>query len=136
MAKANKLAQLVQSLMANNPHIDAAAVVSLDGLVLASHMSRHLDADRLGAISAALLSLGARASEELGRGGLDQVLVKGELGYVIMIQSGANACLTVVTQATAKLGMVFLDVKQKARQIEAIMLPPPVSSPGGQAASG
>ncbi|MGV6818072.1 MAG: roadblock/LC7 domain-containing protein [Thiotrichales bacterium] len=122
MARANKLDQLVQSLMTGNSQVDIAAVISLDGLVLASQMSRHVDSDRLGALSAALLSLGERASEELGRGGMEQVLVKGELGYVIMIRCGDHACLSVVTQATAKLGMIFLDVKRKAREIEAVML--------------
>lgn len=121
--------------MTNNSRVDVAAVMSLDGLVLASQMSRHVDTDRLGALSATLLSLGERTSEELGRGSMEQVLVKGELGYVIMIRCGANACLTVVTQATAKLGMIFLDVKQKARQIEAIMLASGAPSRNGHSAA-
>ena len=45
-------------------------------------------------MSAALLSLGARVARELDRGTLEQVLVKGDNGYVLMLQAGNDAVLT------------------------------------------
>jgi predicted regulator of Ras-like GTPase activity (Roadblock/LC7/MglB family) len=68
-------------------------------------------------MSAAMLSLGDRTAQELGRGTLDQVLVKGDEGYVLMIHAGPDAVLTVLAKATARLGLVFLDVKRAAESI-------------------
>ena len=65
-------------------------------------------------MSAALLSLGARVARELERGTLEQVLVKGDNGYVLMLQAGNDAVLTVLASTQAKLGLIFLDAKRAA----------------------
>jgi predicted regulator of Ras-like GTPase activity (Roadblock/LC7/MglB family) len=57
-----------------------------------------------------MLSLGERISTELGRGMLEQVMVKGENGYVILTAVGEEAVLTVLARKEAKLGLIFLDV--------------------------
>ena len=64
--------------------IEAAAVVSVDGLIMASALPRDVEEDRVSAMSAAMLSLGERIAIELGRGTLDQVFIRGEQGYVLL----------------------------------------------------
>ena len=64
---------------------------------------------------------GDRTARELARGGLDQVLIKGEKGYVLMVQAGADAVLTVMAKPNAKLGLVFLDVRRAADAISRIL---------------
>jgi predicted regulator of Ras-like GTPase activity (Roadblock/LC7/MglB family) len=76
-----------------------------------------LDEDRVGAMSAALLSLGDRTAKELARGGLDQVLIKGDKGYILMTHAGDDAVLTVLAKPQAKLGLIFLDVKRAAESV-------------------
>jgi predicted regulator of Ras-like GTPase activity (Roadblock/LC7/MglB family) len=56
---------------------DQVGVVSSDGLIMAALLPSGLDEDRLGAMSAAMLSLGSRTAQALARGELEQVLVKG-----------------------------------------------------------
>jgi predicted regulator of Ras-like GTPase activity (Roadblock/LC7/MglB family) len=73
-----------------------------------------MDEDRIGAMSAALLSLGDRATRELVRGNLERVLLQGERGYVIMSAAGEEAVLTVLARPNAKLGLIFLDIKRAA----------------------
>ena len=68
-------------------------------------------------MSAAMLSLGDRTSQELARGALDQVLIRGNNGYVLMTHAGDEAVLTVLARPNAKLGLIFLDVKRAAEQI-------------------
>ena len=68
-------------------------------------------------MSAAMLSLGDRTAKELARGDLEQVLVKGDEGYVLMTYAGKEAVVTVVAKPTAKLGLIFLDVKRAAESI-------------------
>ncbi len=121
MTKAEKLDELLRLLAGTSADIEATAIISTDGLVMASRVPGAIDDDRLGAISAAMLSLGDRAASELGRGALEQVLVKGEQGYIMLIHAGPDSVLTVLTRSTAKLGLIFLDIKRVARQVALVL---------------
>lgn len=90
--------------------VEASAVVSVDGLIMASALPAGIEEDRVAAMSAAMLSLGERIASELGRGTLEQVYIKGEKGYVILMAVGEEAVLTVLARDNAKLGLVFLDM--------------------------
>jgi hypothetical protein len=100
----------LRDLQANSQAVEAAAVVSVDGLSMASSMPADVEEDRVAAMSAAMLSLGERIASELGRGKLDQVYIKGEKGFVILMAVGTEAVLTVLARGDAKLGLVFLDM--------------------------
>src|SRR6187402_1544474 len=71
----------LRDLQATTPEIEASAVVSVDGLIMASSLPVGVEEDRVSAMSAAMLSLGERISNELGRGALEQVYIKGDDGY-------------------------------------------------------
>ena len=73
------------------------------------------------AMSAAMLSLGERISNELGRGSLDQVYVKGEHGFVILMSVGEEAVLTVLAREQAKLGLIFLDMSRAVKELEKLV---------------
>jgi predicted regulator of Ras-like GTPase activity (Roadblock/LC7/MglB family) len=109
--------QVLDELNSSSTDIEASALISTDGLMIASALPQGADEDRIGAMSAAMLSLGERAARELSRGGLERVLLQGERGYVIMSASGAEAVLTVLAKANAKLGLVFLDIKRAAEAL-------------------
>lgn len=108
---------ILQKLNGSSAEIEASAVMSIDGLVIASLLPKNMDEDRLGAMAAAMLSLGERTAEELARGELEQVLIKGKKGYVFMTHAGTDTVLCVVTTAEAKLGLIFLDAKRSAEAI-------------------
>lgn len=74
------LTNILAQLNSTSADIQASAVISIDGLMMAALLPAGLDQDRMGAMSAALLSLGARVARELDRGTLEQVLVKGDNG--------------------------------------------------------
>jgi predicted regulator of Ras-like GTPase activity (Roadblock/LC7/MglB family) len=73
-----------RNIQAASPDIDASAVVSVDGLIMASSLPAEVEEDRVSAMSAAMLSLGERIASELGRGGLEQVYIRGGSGYVLL----------------------------------------------------
>src|SRR4030066_1478781 len=100
----------LRELQASSPDTEASAVVSVAGLSIASALPREVEEDRVSAMSAAMLSLGERISSELGRGSLEQVYVRGEKGYVILMSVGQDAVLTALVSERAKLGLVFLDM--------------------------
>jgi uncharacterized protein len=102
----------LRDLRVSTPDIEASAVVSLDGLIIASDLPADVEEDRVSAMSAAMLSLGERIAGELGRGMLDQVYIRGSNGYVILMSVGEEAVLTSLARQEAKLGLVFLDMRR------------------------
>lgn len=117
----NKLLEALRGLLAKSQDIDSAAVVSLDGFVMAAVLPQGYEEDRLGAMSAALLSLGERTAQELGRGDLAQVFVEGTQGYVFLLAAGHEAVLNAVVKRGSKLGLVLYDIRDTARRIAAII---------------
>jgi len=107
----------LQTLKHSMPEIEAAAVVSLDGLIIASALPTEMSEDRVAAMSAAILSLGESISKEMGRGSLEQVFTKGAGGYIILITLGEHAGLTVLTNDQAKPGLVFLEMRRAAEDL-------------------
>ncbi len=103
------------------PEIQATAVVSVDGLAIASILQEGSEEDRVAAMSAAMLSLGDRISSELGRGVLEQVHIKGEKGYVVLMAIGEDAVLTVMANETAKLGLIFLEMRRASDDLKQLI---------------
>jgi hypothetical protein len=102
----------LRELQASSPDIEASAIVSVDGLSIASALPQGVEEDRVSAMSAAMLSLGERIASELGRGSLEQVYIKGEKGYVVLMSVGQDAVLTALAREQAKLGLIFLDMRR------------------------
>lgn len=113
-SRTDQMVERLRDLQGTTPEIEASAVVSVDGLIMASALPAGVEEDRVSAMSAAMLSLGERIAGELGRGMLDQVYVKGEDGYVILMSVGEEAVLTTLVRANAKLGLIFLDMRRSA----------------------
>ena len=111
-SKIEKIMEVLKDLESTTPDIEASAVVSDDGFIIASVLPDDIDEDRVGAMSATMLALGERAAGELERGELEQTFVKGKDGYVIMSFVGETAVLTTIASKNAKLGLVFLEMKR------------------------
>lgn len=119
--KAEMLTSVLTELNGTSADIEASGIISTDGLMMASVLPAGMDEDRVGAMSAAMLSLGDRTAQELNRGNLEQVLIKGARGYVLMTYAGNEAVLTVLAKPNAKLGLIFLDVKRAAESISEML---------------
>ncbi len=120
-SKVKELMDLLGDLEALTPDIEASAVMSVDGFVIASVLPEDAGRDRAAIISAAMLSLGERAVQELACGELSEVHIKGESGHVVIMASGKTAVLTALARKDADLGLVFSGMKKAAREITEIM---------------
>ena len=120
-SKSDALKTILNTLSSSSGDIEASAVVSTDGLMIASNFPAGMDEDRVAAMSAALLAMGERSAAELNRGGLEQVFIKGEKGNLVMLAAGHEGVLTTLTSPRAKLGLVFLDMKRAAEEIARII---------------
>ena len=116
-SRTERMVARLRDLQSGTPDIEASAVVSVDGLIMASALPADVEEDRVSAMSAAMLSLGERIASELGRGLLDQVYIRGSAGYVFLSAVGQDAVLTVLARSDAKLGLIFLDMKRAAEDL-------------------
>jgi predicted regulator of Ras-like GTPase activity (Roadblock/LC7/MglB family) len=116
-SRSEQMVERLRNMQAAAPDIEASAVVSVDGLIMASALQQGVEEDRVSAMSAAMLSLGERISSELGRAGLEQVYIKGDAGSIVLTSIGEEAVLTAMARQDAKLGMIFLEMRRAAEDI-------------------
>jgi len=115
------LTSQLQDLQASSTDVEASAIVSVDGLIIASALPATVEEDRVSAMSAAMLSLGERIAGELSRGQLTQVYIKGNHGYILLTAVGEEAVLTVLARKEAKLGLIFLDMRRAAEDLATLL---------------
>lgn len=111
-SRTDLLLERLRELQASTGDVEAAAIVSVDGLSMASFLPPGIEEDRVSAMSAAMLSLGERIATELSRGTLEQVVVRGTNGLVILTSVGEEAVLTVLARKDAKIGLILLEVNR------------------------
>jgi len=116
-SRTQQMVDRLRELQASSPDIEASAIVSVDGLSIASALPHGVEEDRVSAMSAAMLSLGERISGELGRGGLEQVYIKGDSGFILLTAVGEEAVLTALARQEAKLGLIFLEMRRAAEDL-------------------
>jgi predicted regulator of Ras-like GTPase activity (Roadblock/LC7/MglB family) len=120
-SRADEMVKRLREMQAATPEIEASAVVSVDGLTIASALPADVEEDRVSAMSAAMLSLGERIASELKRGVLEQVYIRGDNGYVILSAIGEDAVLTALAREEAKLGLIFLEMRRAAEDLSELV---------------
>jgi predicted regulator of Ras-like GTPase activity (Roadblock/LC7/MglB family) len=117
---ASRLRSVLRALQVSQPEIEAAAVISSDGLIVASVLGPQTDADRYAAMCAALLALSERASREAQRGDLQMVLVQGDQGAMLLVRAIDDQVLAVAASPKANLGMVFNQARKTAAALPSL----------------
>lgn len=117
-----KLESILQNLVTSTSDVQGAALVSPDGLPLASTLPSGMDEERVSAMSAAMLSLGERIGNELARGTIDRLYVEGDKGYGILTSCGEEAVLLVLASKAAKQGLLMLEIKRVTGELKAALL--------------
>ncbi len=107
----------LNKLLGAIPEVTSAAIVSAEGLPIASALPQGVDETRIAAMSAALLSLSKKAIIEMSKGDFDQLYIKGSEGYLLVMQAGPNAVLTVSTSKDVGLGLILLDCRRTCEKI-------------------
>jgi uncharacterized protein len=111
-------------LQRSSPEILAAALISQDGLVIASALKTEQSSERISAMSASILSLGEQIGKETDLGKLEQVHIQGETGHVVLMAVGEKAVLTTVVEAQAKMGIILMDMRHATDDLLKILLRP------------
>jgi predicted regulator of Ras-like GTPase activity (Roadblock/LC7/MglB family) len=120
-SRSDQMVSRLREMQITTPDIEASAVVSVDGLTIASALPPGVEEDRVSAMSAAMLSLGERIASELGRKGLEQVYIHGDKGHVYVFAIGEEAVLTVLCREQARQGMVLLEMRRAAEDLSKLV---------------
>jgi predicted regulator of Ras-like GTPase activity (Roadblock/LC7/MglB family) len=118
--KIDKITKLLKKMELSSG-LSASAVISREGLPITSAMPSDVNEEIVGAMTAAMLSLGERAVDELTRGNLEQLFVKGNAGYLIIMSAGPSAVLVALAPESALLGLIFLDMKRTSQQVAELL---------------
>ena len=117
----DQLDEVLNNFERNVPHVEATAIVSTDGLVIASRLPDRVEEDRVGAMGAAILSISTRSGEELNRGEMRRVLIEGTNGYLLIRSIGEFAILVALVDKKVRLGMLFYECKKCIAQLNEIL---------------
>lgn len=117
-----KLRHILQNFVSTTPDVRGAAMVTTDGLPLASSLPGGMDEERVSAMSAAMLSLGERIGRELATGGMDRVYVQGHEGFSILTTCGDDALFLILANKEAKEGILILEMKRTLAELKPALM--------------
>lgn len=112
-----RIGSILKELRSGLQDVEAAVLISNDAMALASDISDEADEEMISALSASVLSMGERAARDLKRGKLEQVYIKGDEGYLLMVHCGPDALLSLLVRPEAKLGVIFMEAKRTADEL-------------------
>lgn len=112
-----KLAEILRGLQRRDYNIQASAVVSKDGLIVASILPREVPQDRVAVTAAAIVAQAQSATSDLVRGNFQDIFIRGEGGYICVTKAGETAYLLTLAKGTAMLGSILLELKKTADEI-------------------
>lgn len=121
MSRVDSLNRILRSLQSASPDVEACALISEDGLMIASALPQHVDETRVAGMTATLSSLGTRAATELERGDVQEVCVRGADGYAVMMTSGSGTLLLSLASKQARLGLIFLDMRRAIDDLRRVL---------------
>lgn len=115
---------LVARFAQNTAGAIAAIAVSADGLLIASssELARQ-NADRLAAISSAMLGLANGVSESHPLGEPDKVIIELEHGYLLVCTISIGCSLGVLASKEASLGTIAYEMAMFANRAGAVLTP-------------
>jgi len=119
--RSQEIQQALEKLKATSADIEAAALVSQEGFIVASVLSENLEEERLAALTAAFQGLADRSAEELGKGKPRQFFLWADLGYIVVMEVSQDAFLTVLSSRFGKPGMLLLDMRRGVEKIRTLL---------------
>lgn len=113
----DRVTQRLRRLRHGLPEIQAAFVLTAEGLPVASVTRIGVDEDMVAAASAALLGQGRKAARILQQGRLHQMVIQGSRQDFVIAGGPGDAVLAAVLEKGANLGLVAVDVQRAAAEV-------------------
>lgn len=120
-SRTERITEILRGIRISSPDVIGAAVVSIEGFIIAAVAPSEIDEELVGGMAAALLGVGERISSELMRASMEQTYVKSEKGYVILNAVGTEAVLVLLVTKEAKLGLIFLELRRTIGELAKVL---------------
>ena len=101
--------------------VEASAIVSRDGLLIASDIPQNVNAEAFAAMTATMLGAAETATSELGKGVPDRVIVEGNEAKIIACGAGGKALLVLMANPNANLGLVLLEMSKASEKVKELL---------------
>lgn len=114
--KRDQIEEILREVEKENTDIRASAVVTKDGLLLASALPDGTDARNVSAMAAAIHSASGRAIKSLTKGDLHEVMANSDKGMVLCRSVGTGV-LIAITKEEPNLGWVRMELDKAVVKI-------------------
>jgi predicted regulator of Ras-like GTPase activity (Roadblock/LC7/MglB family) len=116
--KAAVLQKILTKWQENSEEIQGAAVVTLEGLTLASHVAQGgVTGEQLAALTASIYRVGIKGVKALRRGSLRELYLKGDQGTMHLYCIDSIAILSVMARPDANMGMVHIESREQCKRV-------------------
>jgi uncharacterized protein len=119
--RTDRINEALRGLRMVSVDIIGAAVINMDGFIIASVLPTEVDEELIGGMAASILGVGERIASDLMRAEMEQVYVRSPKGYVIVNAISEDAALILLVTREAKLGLIFLELKRSVNELLRIM---------------
>jgi uncharacterized protein len=116
-----ELSHLFQALRREVPSVAGLALVSSDGCVVHQDWHDAMEADKAGAITAALLGLGKKAIDVCSAGEFQTVVVQSTTSAICVYGAGEEAVLMALLTGHAELGLLNYQARATCRLIALLL---------------
>jgi predicted regulator of Ras-like GTPase activity (Roadblock/LC7/MglB family) len=107
--------------IANRPGVDAALLLSRDGILIDGRGSPGVDLDQLAAHVPPLVTASEDLSGAVSRGTLMSEVLEYERGFVVVTTLTSDALLVVLLRPSANLGEVIAEIRRHRLHIASIV---------------
>lgn len=101
--------------------ITGAAVVSMDGILLAARVGGDVNTDRVAAVAATMIGVTRRVSNEIKIGEIEETIIKARDGLFMVLPASDQSLLAINLRQGANLGLVRLEARDAANSIGRIV---------------
>ena len=101
--------------------VEASAIVSRDGLLMASDIPEGIHAETFAAMTATMLGAAETVVSELKKGVPDRVIVESKEAKIVATGAGQKALLVVMTSPAAGLGLILVEMEKSAEKVKGLL---------------
>ncbi len=116
-----KLVCFLNQLIASIPEIRAIALISDDGIPIASVLPPGIDEGKMVKSAKSLIKSAKGVVDEFTQGDIDNINVFNKDGAFFIMRAGSNAALSLLTARDIRFGLVFLDMKRTTEKIADVL---------------
>jgi len=115
-----ELSHVVSDLRRSIPELNGVMIASADGLSVA-HDFQGAEAERMAAMAATTLGLGKRITERTNLGEMQETVVRGDGGYLVVYSAGEQAVLVLSGPVNSNLGLMRIEARAASIEISKLI---------------